>query len=135
MGSRGAHPLLPWPGRLVFAILFSIGIVGVALATQVVVPLVLGVLSLFVAPRALIAASVSVRRAGHSAIDGMRLARQWLMDAQEDPREPGAQRVDVPSASPGVRGVRIETPDEMSADEEASADAPETESAGRERRR
>jgi len=107
----------------------------VALATQVVVPLVLGVLSLFVAPRALIAASVSVRRAGHSAIDGMRLARQWLMDAQEDPREPGAQRVDVPSASPGVRGVRIETPDEMSADEEASADAPETESAGRERRR
>jgi Protein kinase domain len=70
----------PWPARLVFAILVTAGMVAVALATQVVVPLVLSVLSLFFARRALSSAVRSVRGAGHAAIDAMSASRRWISD-------------------------------------------------------
>jgi Protein kinase domain len=81
----------PWPARLVFAILMTVGIVAVALATQVVVPLVLSVLSIFFARRALSNAVRSVRGAGHVAIDAMNASRRWVSGKASSARTPTAR--------------------------------------------
>jgi hypothetical protein len=94
---RGSgHPLFPWPARLLFTLLFTIGIVAVSLATQLVVPLVLGVLSLFVARRALVAAAEAVRHAGETAVHGMQASLRWCLGEEVDRPSPESRvRVDV----------------------------------------
>jgi hypothetical protein len=72
------HPF-PWPARLMFAVLFTFGIIAVSVATQVVVPLVLRLLSLFFARRALTTAASEVRRAGDVAVEGMAASRRWFL--------------------------------------------------------
>jgi protein kinase-like protein len=79
-----AHPF-PQPARLLFALLFTIAIVAVAIATEVVVPLVLRVLSLFFARRALSTAADAVRSAGEAAIEEMSRSRHWFLDEEVVP--------------------------------------------------
>ncbi len=69
---------LPGPLRVLFMIGLVVGMVAVGLATRIIVPAVLGLLSLFIARRALIAASRAVQRGGHVAIDGMKASRRWV---------------------------------------------------------
>jgi hypothetical protein len=80
-GHASSSHRLPWAARLVFAILWTVGIVAVSMATQVMVPLVLSVLSLFFARRALSNAADAVRRAGHMAMDRMNTSRRWMIGA------------------------------------------------------
>jgi hypothetical protein len=61
----------PFPFSLLVTVLFLVAILGVTIATRLVVPLVLAVLSLFLARRALLAGAETVRRAGHRAVDAM----------------------------------------------------------------
>ena len=68
-----------WPAALLLAILFTVGMVAVALATQVVVPATLRLLSLFFASRGLTAAANAVREAGENAIEGMERSRRWFL--------------------------------------------------------
>ena len=104
-GRGFTHGWLPWPARLFFALLFTVGIVAVSIATQLVVPLVLRMLSLFMARRALAAAADAASHAGEVAVDGMRAARRWVVGgvgarASEDSPEPRV-RVD-PAAADAV---------------------------------
>jgi hypothetical protein len=90
----------------------------VSVATQVVVPLVLSALSLFIARRALHEAARTVRSAGHAAVDGMRRTRGWLYG---DGAAAGASR---PAEDPRVRvepaptSGRARVSDEVPADEQ-----------------
>jgi protein kinase-like protein len=122
-GSAG-HPF-PWPARLVLAILFTVGIVAVSLATQVVVPLVLRVLSLFFAHRALTRAAQAVGHAGEVAVGGMRASRQWFFagatwpDTADAPPEEAEEADEADQANeiagpvPSARtGTRVQAADE-----------------------
>ena len=62
----------PWPIALFLSLLFAVGMVAVALATQVIVPTVLRFLSLFFASRGLKTAANAVREAGDDAMSGIR---------------------------------------------------------------
>ena len=66
----------PFPFSLLVTIVFLVAMLAVSAATQVVIPFVLTVLSLFVARRALGLAVDSVRDAGHRAVDAMDRARR-----------------------------------------------------------
>jgi hypothetical protein len=76
--STRGHSFFPWPARFAFALLFTLGTVAVSLATQVVVPTVLRLLSLFFARRSLIAAAEAVRDAGDTAVQAMDRSRRWF---------------------------------------------------------
>ena len=66
-GRRGA----PFPISLVVTLFFLVATLAVSLATQVAVPMVLTILSIFFARRALTSAASAVRNAGHQAIEAM----------------------------------------------------------------
>ena len=116
-----ANHRAPWPVAVLFALTFTVGMVAVALATQVVVPAMLRFLSLFFASRALTSASNAVREAGEVAVLGMDRSRRWLLTGAFAPRagdsafgtQPsgaGDGRVRVRSDSAGVK-VRVEASD------------------------
>ena len=71
----------PWPVALLFSLVFAFGMVAVAIATQVVVPAVLRLLSLFFARRGLTAAANAVRQAGEEAMSGIDRSREWFRGA------------------------------------------------------
>lgn len=129
--SRGLGPVrhgLPWPARLFFALLFTLGIVAVSIATQIVVPLILRVLSLFVARRPLAAAADATRHAGEVSVAGMRAARRWAV---------GGVAARGPDQSPQSR-VRVDAGATRPVDEEAEqaeAEAGSEDSAESARRR
>ena len=124
--ARGTHRP-PWPVAVLLSILFAAGMVAVALATQVVVPGILRLLSLFFATRGLTAAADAVREAGEDAIAGMGRSRQWFRSGLEPAATPGAAQAGTPST--GVRvaheapKVRVEPGDDdaVEADDEATA--------------
>jgi hypothetical protein len=64
---RDARPI-PRPVGFVLAVSFAVAMLAVTLSTQIVVPLVLRILGLFIAPRALKNAAASVRSAGTTAL-------------------------------------------------------------------
>ena len=70
-GRRYGGP--PFPFSLVVTLVFLVGMLAVSIATQVVIPIVLTLLSLFFARRALRSAIDRVRDAGHRAVDAMEL--------------------------------------------------------------
>jgi hypothetical protein len=107
-GGRG----VPFPVSLLLTLVFLVAMLGVSIATQVVVPVVLTLLSIFIARRALIAAVASVRDAGHRAVDAMDRARRATRGEpyaardgagdDHDENEGGRLRVE-PAADPRVR--------------------------------
>jgi hypothetical protein len=112
-----------------------IAILAVSLATQVVVPTLLRLLSLFFARRALWEAANAVRDAGTMAIEGMAQSRRWMGGAHgewEPPApvatEPAEERNDA-AARPRVvptsdNRVRVKLTDEGPEEEEAEAAVP-----------
>jgi hypothetical protein len=79
--SGGESHRPPWPLALLFSLVFAVGMVAVAIATQVVVPGLLQLLSLFFARRGLTAAANAVRQAGEEAMSGMDRSREWFRGA------------------------------------------------------
>ena len=129
-GARASRPL-PFPFSLFFTLLFAIGILAVSVATQVVVPLVLSVLSLFIARRALHEAARTVRAAGHAAVDGMRRTRGWLYGQGAAVGGDANTSASRPAEDPRVRverapsSGRARVADEVPADEQDESDEEE----------
>jgi len=121
----------PFPLSLLLGLAFAVGIVAVTVTTQLVVPLVLTILSIFVARGALRRASSTVRDTGRSVLDNMERSRRWL---NGDPRPPSGDETDEPHVrvEPGAsdavdaddaRGVRVaddEEPEEESSHAETT---------------
>jgi hypothetical protein len=101
--TEGHRP--PWPVAVLVALMFTAGMVAVAIATQVVVPTLLRFLSVFFASRALTEAAQAVHAAGESAMIGMDRSRRWFMghDAHEPDRAPGDERIRV-----GEERIRVD---------------------------
>lgn len=108
---RSGPRFFPWPARLLFTLVFTAGIVAVLLATQVIVPFVLRMVSLFVAGRALREAADSVRAAGSEAVDGMARSRRWFLGnvPAVSPEPPSDEPVARTSDSP-VHAARVADP-------------------------
>jgi hypothetical protein len=68
----------PGPLAWVFSLAFLIAMIAVSMATRVVVPIVLRVLSLFFARNGLRAAASAVSEAGEAALRGMDRSRHWF---------------------------------------------------------
>jgi hypothetical protein len=112
--ARGANPWtasqrqpFPQPARALFALLFTVAIVAVAMATEIVVPVVLRLLSLFFARRPLMEAAAAVRKAGETAVEEMSRSRHWFLDG-----DAGPLATPPPSPEPDDRQVRVEAPPE-----------------------
>ncbi len=75
----GSAHVIPRPLSFALAIVFAIAMVAVTLATRVVVPIVLQLLALFVAPSALRNAAASVRSAGGAAITSLGEGQRALL--------------------------------------------------------
>jgi hypothetical protein len=114
---------LSWPVRLLLVLLFTAGIVAVSIATQVVVPVVLRVLSLFVARRSLVAAADATRRGGDAAIDGMRAARRWVFGEAGPLSEMPEPRVRVDPGAAQANGEKAAVEEEVETIEEAELGA------------
>jgi hypothetical protein len=134
---RASRGPLPWPLELVFTLVFALGIVWVSIATQVVVPLILRLLSLFLPRQALLSAAEGVRAAGRRAVDGMARSRRWMQGggvAPDDERQEVEAtsddhvRVDVGAAA---RQVRITDAPSDSATLEDEAEAHDREQPGK----
>jgi hypothetical protein len=110
---RGQHGV-PFPFSLFLALAFTLGIVAVSIATQLVAPLVLLILSPVFGKRLAEAAGV-VRDGGRTAIGAMRRSRAWLRGEsfasdgggaapeQQYPGEGPRIRVEQPASAPRTR--------------------------------
>ncbi len=92
---RASRSRVHWPLEIVFTLVFALGIVWVSIATQIVVPLLLRMLSLFFARSALVSAADAVRDAGARAVDGMSRSRRWMR--RENEREAGSEEESTPA--------------------------------------
>jgi hypothetical protein len=110
------HPF-PWPLELVFTLAFAIGIVWVLIVTHVVVPLILRLLSLLIARRALVSAADAVHEAGSRAVEGMTRSRRWMQGGGVAPEDGDSQ---AENASEGR--VRVAQQDRI-ADAPAASEA------------
>jgi hypothetical protein len=117
----------PFPLSLLFGLAFAVGIVAVTVTTQLVVPLVLTILSIFVARGALRRASSNVREAGRSALDNMERSRRWFNGDAPPPTTEPQVRVEPEEHAGGVP-----VSDER---DEREEDADEDEAQGRTGRR
>jgi hypothetical protein len=98
--SRGA----PFPFSLLFGVLFAVAMIVVAAATQVVVPILLTVLSIFFARRALRDAAANVRDAGRAALENIERSRKWVSGRPESATDRPPVRVeDTQRDEPGAR--------------------------------
>ncbi len=109
----------PWPVALLFSIVFALGMVAVAIVTQVIVPGLLRLLSLFFATRGLTAAANAVREAGEDAMSGMDRSRRWFRGAATESEAVGDERIRVDAGA--AAGVRVE-PDPAAAANDAVDD-------------
>ena len=108
----------PFPLSLLFGLAFAVGIVAVTVTTQLVVPLVLTILSIFVARGALRRASTNVREAGRSALDNMERSRRWFHgEAPPAAHEPQV-RVEPEEHAGGMRVADEQDEREENADED-----------------
>jgi hypothetical protein len=117
-GSEGSRP--PWPLAMVLSIVFALGMVAVAIATQVVVPALLRFLAIFFATRGLTAAANAVREAGEDAMSGIDRSRRWFRGAAIPSDAPSDDRVRVEVAPEA--NVRVES-EPADADDETATEA------------
>ncbi|MEO8874670.1 MAG: hypothetical protein ABI461_03705, partial [Polyangiaceae bacterium] len=118
---------LPWPISLFLSLALSLGILSVAMATQVVVPLLLMFLSVIFARQSLQRAAQRVRVAGRDAIENMNRSRRWMsgdVSAADEAEEREPMRVDADAqrvrvAEVASPRVRVDEEDEEQSDEHA----------------
>jgi hypothetical protein len=104
----------PFPFSVILSLVFLVAMLGVSVATQVVVPIVLTVLSLFFARQAFRSAVDTVRDAGHRAVDAMdRVRRGGLGESTEE-----GPRVRVDQDEAGAPSARVGNADEPPEEEE-----------------
>ena len=115
----------PWPLALLFSLFFALGMVAVAITTQVVVPGLLRLLSLFFATRGLKGAANAVREAGEDAMSGMDRSRQWFrgVSGVVASEAEGDERVRVTDVESRVRVDADSERGEEDATDEATAEA------------
>ncbi len=114
---------IPWPVRVLLVLLFTVGIVAVSIATQLVVPLVLRLLSLFVARASLAAAADATTRGGREALNGIRSARRWVLGPAKVSADQEARvRVD-PEATAEARADEADEREEAEEDDPYDSDA------------
>jgi len=101
---------MPFPLSLVTTLVFLAATLAVSIVTQVAIPIVLTVLSIFFARRALTSAAAAVRGAGSRAVDAMDRARHGMRD------EPPAAEPRTRVADEGGPRVRIDEPGEEEED-------------------
>jgi hypothetical protein len=106
------HHVPPWPILLLFVAVFTVGAVGVTLATQVVVPTLLRLLSVFFARDGLTRAADAVRDSGQEALENIQRSKQWFMSqvhpASEGPLGGRAPRDESLGArNDGASNVRV----------------------------
>jgi hypothetical protein len=121
----------PWPVAVFLSLLFAVGMVAVALATQVIVPGLLRLLSLFFATRGLTTAANAVREAGEDAMGGIDRSRQWFRGAgmdHEPEREDHVRVAPAPSSQVRVEAKAEADPSDEAREEEEDA-APSTRNA------
>jgi serine/threonine protein kinase len=106
----------PLPLALFFRIGLLVAIVAVSLATQVVVPTILRLLSVLLARRALWEAANAVRDAGSTAIDGMARSSSWMRGPAGSPAPPVPEQPD--EASTRTRVARSDDPGIRIADDD-----------------
>ena len=112
----------PFPLSVILSLLFLLAMLGVSIVTQVVVPIVLTVLSLFFARQALRSAVDTVRGAGHRAVDAMDRVRRGGVG--EAPEEGTRVRVEQDETAPRARVGDADEPseeDEMESREDRKA--------------
>jgi hypothetical protein len=107
----------PFPFSVVLTLVFLVAMLAVSVATQVVIPIVLTVLSLFFGRQALRRAIDAVRDGGHRAVDAMDRVRRGGRDEEEAP-EDARVRVEPDEAAPRARVAGDEPP----ADDEEGQD-------------
>jgi len=109
--SRPGRPFLPWPVSLAMTIALAACILAVVVATQIVVPLVLNVLSMVVARRALGNAARAVREGGQVAVVEMSRTAHWLRSEDNDDQraEPPAWQAARGGGAPHMR-VSLDRP-------------------------
>jgi membrane protein implicated in regulation of membrane protease activity len=90
----------PFPFSVIVTLVFLVAMLAVSIATQVVVPIVLTILSIFFARRAFRSAVDTVRDAGHRAVDAMDRVRRGSAGAEEAGPH---VRVEGDEASPRAR--------------------------------
>ncbi len=91
----------PWPLTFLLSLVLSLGILLVALTSQVVVPLLLQFLSVIFARQSFQHAAHRTRMAGRDAIESMNRSRRWLNGEAHSPaaaeeREPTRVAADAP---------------------------------------
>jgi len=101
---------------VVLTLVFLVAMLAVSIATQVLVPILLTVLSLFVARQALRSAVDTVRAAGHHAVDAMDRVRRGGVG--EAPEEDTRLRVEPDEAAPRARVGDADEPWEPEEDDE-----------------
>jgi hypothetical protein len=113
---------IPWPVELILTMVFSVGLVGVAVATQVVVPVLLRVLSVLLARRALSEAADAVQEAGGAAVRAIVQSRRWMRG--DPPVPPGAKEGPRVGAStpPPAPHARIEESPRLRVDDAGPED-------------
>jgi hypothetical protein len=99
---RAAHPI-PRPVAFALALCFAIAALAVTAATQLIVPLTLRILSLFVARRALGNAATDVRNAGRSALESMAHGQRLLLAERAPASAPAAADVSSETSRDQVR--------------------------------
>jgi hypothetical protein len=111
---------------VILSLLFLVAMLGVSIVTQVVVPIVLTVLSLFFARQAFRSAVDTVRAAGHRAVDAMDRVRRGGVGEAPEEEEGTRVRVEQDETAPRARVGDANAPEE---DEEM--DSREDRKAGR----
>jgi hypothetical protein len=113
----------PFPFSVILSLLFLVAMLGVSIVTQVVVPIVLTVVSLFFARKAFRSAVDTVRAAGHRAVDAMdRVRRGGVGEAADE--EGTRVRVEPDQTAPRARVGDADEPveeDEMDSREDRKA--------------
>ena len=115
--SRG----IPFPFSLVFGIVIAAGMLAVAVATQVVVPIVLTLLSIFFARQSLRTAVGNVREAGRTALGSLERSRQWVSGEEPEAARDPQVRVDAEQPAPPVRVADDEPADDETEEQETGS--------------
>ncbi len=113
---------MPFPFSLLFGIALAVAMVAVAIATQVAIPLVLTVLSVFLARRSLRDAAGRVRDAGENAMRNIERSRRWLSGEPGGGADESQARVRIDTPAGGVRVANEERASDLDDDEEEGLD-------------